>query len=299
MRKLMLVLFILMFPLWTMAGGFVLTWENDSFLESDDDYTHGMDILWIDNLSESNLVRSAWGLRHRMYTPKRIVISTPQPQDRQWCGVTTITRQYWIQEDKETVLYDIEVGVLGPSAQGEFFQTEVHKILDSKTPLGWDNQFPDEPAINLYMERHHPIVLWGERFQLGPEMIYGGTLGTTYVNGMGGIGAKTGWNIPDDHMSGLIGAKSIKKWNPFVYVFVDQRAYLVAHNATLGDSFFHKGRDGEQELEDVVVEFRYGVSLGVNGFAITGARVDRSNDFIGQADDTDYGMIRFEFVNQF
>ena len=83
-----------------------------------------------------------------------------------------------------------------------------------------------------------------------------------------------------------------------MYGFLDERVYLVAHNATLGHSFFHE-RDGEQELEPIVTEYRTGVSAGVNGFALMYAIVNRSEDFEGQADNTSYGMVRFEFVSQF
>lgn len=300
MKKIFAVLFFA-FPFLVRAGGFVLTWENDSFVGSDSDYTHGMDVFYIDDAKGSNLVRSAWGFRHRMYSPDHVGVEEAQSWDRPWCGVTTLVRQWWYLEGNETVLYDIEAGVLGPSAEAEFTQTQIHRMIGSRKPLGWDNQFPDEPAINGYMERHHPIVWCGEHigWQAGFETVYGGTIGTTYVNGMGGVGMKAGWNIPREHMDGIIGAKNVSKWSPFIYGFVEERGYLVAHNATLGHSYFNNNRDGEQELEPTVMENRAGVSAGVNGLALTYIEVVRSDEFKGQTDGTDYGMLRFEFVSHF
>jgi hypothetical protein len=84
-----------------------------------------------------------------------------------------------------------------------------------------------------------------------------------------------------------------------VYGFVEERAYLVAHNATLGESYFYSNRDGEQELEPVVTENRAGVSMGVNGIALTYVIIQRSDEFVGQEDETDYGVLRLEFVSRF
>ena len=300
MNKLFAILLLSLLPCMLFANGLIMTVENDFLVSSDDAYTHGTDIFYIEDSFEEDLIRSTWGLRHRMYSPTHIRISEPQPLDRPWCGVTTIVRQRWHKEGGEFVLYEFEGGVLGPSAQGEFFQTGVHRLINNPLPEGWDNQFPDEPVLNFYLERHHPYLEVGkDRYCFDAGLIYGGSVGTTFDNVIIGVEHKVGWNTPRRHREDIIGSKNVvKKLDPFFYVFADDRAQFVIHNATLGDSFF-RDREGEKELEPIIFEGRLGFSCGIKWIVLTCAMIDRSDEFIGQKNDTGYGFVSLEFTRGF
>jgi lipid A 3-O-deacylase len=285
-------------------AGFSLTVENDLFFHTDDDYSHGTELAWIDDARPTggNLLRTSYGLNQLMYTPMDITIATNQPNDREWCGTMSVFMETWKKAERnEKVRQRWEIGVLGPDAHCEESQKIVHKWVGSAEPMGWDNQMPDEPMLNYYMERHHFLNGIGEQegWQVTCEAVYGGTLGTTFINAEGGVLAKAGWNIPD-FMSGGIVPKGGRPSRWFVYAFGELDCIYVLHNATLGKSFFRDRDPGqEQTLEPLVGEGTYGVSAGYRKMALVYTSNHRTAEYDGQPKATDWGMIKLEFANQF
>lgn len=303
MNRILVALFVFLFGL-SASGGVILTLENDLVNETDDSYSHGTEIEWVGGTQMKNdsPYRVGYGIHQTMYTPTDISNPDNQPDDRPWCGMLTAFREVWSKSGTEVVRTRYEVGVLGPWAGCETTQTKVHEIVGSGKPMGWDNQMPNEPVVNVYHERHHPLMSFGREGSWGAyvESVYGGTLGTTFINAMGGSGVRAGWNIPPDRITGGIDPKGIQAGRFFAYVSGEVGGIFVLHNATIGSSFFQdREPDHEQELQRGVGTYKYGGVVGYGSFAATYMFNMRTAEFKGQDEGTDWGMVSLEFVDTF
>lgn len=281
-------------------GGVIITLENDFMNHTDDSYSNGAELEWLgDTVMER---RVGYGIHQLMYTPTDISDPDNQPLDRPWCGILTAFREVWSKQGVEMTRTRIEAGVLGPSALAEEAQKEVHRLIHNKLPQGWDNQMPDEPVLNLYHERHHPLMDFGKEDGLGVrlEALYGGTIGTTFINGFGGTLLRSGYNIQANSIIGGIEPKAASKVRPFLYLMLETDGMLVLHNATIGESFFREREPGhEQDLENCVGMYRYGVVGGYKCFTATYLMGMRTREFETQKGNTDWGLISLQFASQF
>ena len=301
-----------MFKIWVICvlfgvlrvmGGMVLKVENDYFCGTDDNYTHGMELGWY--IDEGDLdtdrLRLGYGISQLIYTPRFIRDSYHQLYDRPWCGILTIYRETWEKRGKEVVRNRIEAGVLGPAARAGQTQEWFHDLIGAAQPMGWENQLPNEPVLNFYHERRYP--LWQQDlfkdFKIGMEGIYGGTLGTTFINVNSGMGFKCGYNIPPYSLPSGIDPKR-RHSRFFTYMMGELKGIMVMHNATIGDSFFRSRNQSDINLESVVGEYRYGLVIGYGDYSLALILCRRSAEFKEQMDGgMDWGLIMYEFVRNF
>lgn len=287
------------------SGGVIVTIENDLINDTDDSYSHGTEFEWVSGtrMDHGEPYRVGYGINQTMYTPTDISNPTNQPDDREWCGMLVVFREVWAKDGTETTRTRYEAGVLGPWAGCETTQTKVHEIVGSAKPMGWDNQMPNEPVFNAYHERHHPLMSFGRRTAWGAyvEAIYGGTLGTTFINVMGGSGARAGWNVDPDRFLGGIDPKGVENRKFFAFVAGEVGGMAVFHNATIGHSFFREREPGqEHDLQRGVGTYRYGGVVGYGCFAVTYMMNQRSPEFKGQDEKgTDWGMLSLEITERF
>ena len=282
----------------SMADGISLIMQDDYFTGTDRGYTDGTELMWSWSPADTNspVIKSTLGARNRMYTPDSIDAHTLLPTERPYCATLSLFYQQWRREDDELVKYEIEAGVLGPQAYGDQLQTWAHHAIKYEVPQGWDAQLrPNEPILNVYMERWHPLGMIGDpdAWQARLDGVYGGAFGTTFINAEGGICAKAGWNIPADVAGGTVLANRNGGW--FVFLFVEPRCWLVAHNATLGESFFHD-RDNERRLMPAVGDAEGGITVGKGGFSLTYSDVTSTREFKHQNQKQSYGNIRLDYT---
>jgi len=295
-------------------AGFVVTIENDIFCGTDNNYSHGTEMEWVSSQmsDKDGPFRIGYGINQIMYTPIEDSLAMPAKSEHPWCGTLTAYRETWIRSSfySEEVRTRIEIGVLGPASLNERSQRTVHRMINNDLPVGWDNQMPNEPMVNLYQDRYH--LLWNgnlnEHWGMDVKGIYGGTVGTTFINGRAGFQWRAGYNIPNNSMPGGIEPKAIRDGEVaapssgfFVYLMSDVTEMVVLHNATCGSSFFRDREPGqERTLEPLVNTYRYGIVIGYNDLSFTYLIGHRSNEFDGQADGgMDWGMLRLEYLRQF
>lgn len=143
------------------ASAWALTFENDVFVRSDNNYTNGIQVErsrhGVSDAPERKLLRllcSGFGCNSEgpvtrrtrigqlMYTPNDITIAAPQADQRPWAGMLYVEREYKVPMGPDRfITYTGRVGITGPHALAEEAQKWVHKhITDSAEPQGWDNQ---------------------------------------------------------------------------------------------------------------------------------------------------------------
>ena len=305
-KKFATILLMLMFGTTSVLGGFILTEENDAFTGSDDYYTQGLELMWINRVRTSGVpVRHrGYGLKNIFYTPEDIESSEAPPQtDRPWAGYSAVSRKDWKRTKDYTRTVDWMVGVAGDWSYSEEIQSWWHDITKSKTPEGWGHQIPEEPIVNVTIEYYKPLwVFQGQPSGWGIDVaaMAGGSFGTAFINGEVGTSLRAGWNLPP-YWSGIIKPTVLKRYSFFA--LAEQAGRVVGHNVTLGGSLFQSGpsRDLEPFVSDSVLGCGFVVGNIYNGtdLGLMYRRLWRSDEFEGQKKSSDSGSVTFSLLKSF
>ena len=108
---------------------------------------------WAAGNADIKKFSSSCGLTFGMsiYTPRDIEQVPIDTLDRPYSGWMWLAGRHVASNPAQGRLLALEasLGLLGPSAQQAWVQTEFHEIIDSPKPLGWNTQIADDPALNL------------------------------------------------------------------------------------------------------------------------------------------------------
>ncbi len=218
------------------------------------------------------------------YTPDDISIPERIVDDRPYAAwlYGALLLQISDRDLRRQHSFELQLGLVGPAAGGEWLQTEVHELIDSEPPLGWDNQLPNEPGLNLLyrLQRRYG----GPYLDFVPHL--GGALGTVTVMANAGATVRAGWNIsgmPQPEIpatvapqaAGPLAAEERPRWEFYAFAGVDGRA--VAHNIFLDGTVFRDSHSVEKE--NFVYDLRAGLSLRYRSFRFHYAFVRRSEEF--------------------
>ncbi|WP_197053305.1 lipid A deacylase LpxR family protein [Litchfieldella xinjiangensis] len=299
------------------AGVFTFESENDSYNSSDDDhYTSGTNFTWsfvpepdhwaqrLGNVLPNTLLSRVDGvsyrLEHRIYTPTDLREQDLIEDDRPYAGVTMLglslheTQEYggW----RQTTDVGLDVGLVGPGSGAKSIQREVHRVLHSRMPRGWDNQLDNEPLVNLGLRRQ-----WWLGHRLGSlELEHGphasAALGNLYTYAGGGYAFRVGQSLSRSSgipvtSPGHTGRDYYEAEGPFSwFVFASLEGRYMAHNLLL---------DGNTWTDSHSVDRREGVGDASLGLAMTWDRwklsltsVWRTKEFEGQASHDKFGSLR-------
>jgi len=128
------------------GGVYTLVLENDLFAGSDRQYTNGIRlesmapagapfafvsnaarIVPFSGIGPDARYRRGWSLSHLLYTASDISLENPPEDDHPYAGYLALSVfSTAIQDNSENTL-SFELGLIGPSAQGEFVQRNWHQ----------------------------------------------------------------------------------------------------------------------------------------------------------------------------
>ena len=221
----------------------------------------------------------------QIYTPEDIENPDPQPGERPWAA--------WLYAGFGAAVdpapgtrhdFELQFGVTGEPALGEFVQSTWHEIIGSPEPQGWDNQFGPDIGVNGYYSFQHilfeapsdHVVDWDfvplARVAVGTMMTYGG-VGATF---------RVGRNITDFPYSPIRpserGVTVREAPNLEIYGFIGAEGRAVAYNYFLEGALWD---DEPQAVEpkSYVWDFNFGVTARFKHYNITYAIVRRSEEF--------------------
>ncbi|TGN08703.1 lipid A-modifier LpxR family protein [Leptospira ilyithenensis] len=146
--------------------------ENDVILLSDREYTHGTRLeygqyeflhspsAWIflglkklipvfaDNSKEYN----GYALTQKLFTPQNTIRKDIAHGERPYAGYMQASSisTYWWKQSSFTV--ETGFGEIGSNAGGEYFQSQVHKVIGATHPQGWKNQIPNKTIYQLNLD---------------------------------------------------------------------------------------------------------------------------------------------------
>lgn len=148
-----------------------------------------------------------------LFTPGTIRVPTLIADDRPYAawlyaGAGVSASQVWrapgadVRDWQASVRYlELQVGTVGPRAQGEWAQREFHELLpNAKPPLGWDTQIPNEWGAYVryrHMERRPlgRLEIFGEEIETDIVPYAEAALGNVQTYAEAGVDFRIGRNI--------------------------------------------------------------------------------------------------------
>ena len=290
--------------------------ENDAYVGAGDGhYTNGFQLSWavesdMDHWSAAlgrampgwqatEVVGTSYRLGHRIYTPKRITLSTPQPDDRPYAGVLYagasihgLTRHDgWHQ----TRSLHLDAGIVGPSSQAEWIQETFHQHIAGDNPQGWDHQLSDEAFLNLgyeqaWIKRHELGAL---QFEYGPSA--GFAIGNLYTYGSGGFALRIGKGL--DRSFGIPSIAPAQSQRAFFrrgeglgwYLFAAAEGRYMAHNMLLDGN---TGKDSPSvDREPWVADAQVGFAVNWDRWQLAYTVAVRSKEFTTQDGIDSFGSL--------
>jgi hypothetical protein len=192
--------------------------------------------------------------------------------------------------------FELDLGVIGPEALGEEAQNTIHRWKRVPTFDGWANQLKTEPAFELKYGRTWRITLsekTSRYFDILPKA--GTALGTVRVMGEAGVGARLGWNLPEDfglqRIDSPIPLTNGKHfgWLGF-YAFCEVEGRAVGRNAFLDGNLWQAGPHVDKR--PLVADWMYGLGLTLGKHLEASWVVDqRTKEFYGQNSSDRFGSL--------
>ncbi|MES1242133.1 MAG: lipid A deacylase LpxR family protein [Acidobacteriota bacterium] len=289
--------------------------ENDVLAGTDRHYTQGFKFSllreqegspgWMENLApllwnrfgDEDLpfgFNGGWSIGQNMYNPAEIERVEPDPDDRPWAGWLYLGRTLQVSSDCEAGIggaepadgevvacrqqqhtFELDLGVVGPLSGAKGAQTELHKLIDSDPPLGWDNQLGNEPGLLLlytgkwrYPNRSRTLdAIPHVRVGLGNVLTFAGAGGTVRLGrNLSGFGGDL---IP------AVQRGTRPRWE--AYLFAGAEARLVGVNIFLDGNHFRDSPSIDKEI--FVYDLSGGGAVRYRSFRVAVTLVQRSPEF--------------------
>ena len=314
---------------------FTFIWENDKFAGTDRNYTNGVRLNFtqpVDNAGRSAAIAdmflhatrgnertlfNGWALGQSIFTPEDTQATGPLPNQHPYAG--------WLYGEASLIAGNLcrgmgesvgnncrlgaesialQVGIVGPSAQGEFVQNNFHRLIGVEPARGWGNQLHDELGVNILYDRRWQLQHWrlgtvptmGVPAMLGIDLVpsYGWAAGNILTQASAGITIRLGTGLhemdlparvrPSTPGSGLFGGTGFA-W----YVFASAEGRAVARDIFLDGNTF---RDSLRvDKRPFVADFQLGAVLRFDNLELTYTYVTRTEEFETQGSAQQFGSV--------
>ena len=304
-------------------GVLSLVVENDSLSSgADDNYTSGIKLAYVSPsegvpdwlqgaggftrpLSGAN--PDFWGVAfgQSIFTPQDISAVPAPPDQHPYAGWLYMQLMVGVEEPTSGArapryldTYELELGLVGPSAQGEEAQSGIHQLLGAPEPLGWDSQLHDELAFAVSFDRRWRAlrvfadVAGGLEADLTPSA--GVTVGTLRDEARVGLTARIGQRIDNDYgpprvRPSLSGVEHFAGGPLSWSVFVGVQGRAVARNLFLDGNTFEDSASVDRR--PLVGDLQAGVAISAGDWRLAYTWVTRTEEFETQTDIQDFGAI--------
>ncbi len=290
-------------PLQDPYGTWTVQIENDAVSTlkgtSDQYYTSGLRLGWAsgtDNqppaISDLNTLiwghgvqRIAFGLQQSLFTPRDTQSRVVIPGDRPYAGVLLATVNLISDTDFTRSVAGVQAGVLGSYAGGYQVQNGFHSIIGDTPNLGWRNQLPNQPILQLQAGRTWRLPLitrYGVSVDALPEVFAAGGDFRTYAQGGGTV--RIGQGLDSDFGTpritpGMDGTDAYKATRRFVwYGFAGVDGQAVGYDATLQGSTFRSGEPHVSKIWDVG-ELEAGAAAIFHGVRVSYTQTWQTQEF--------------------
>lgn len=304
-------------------GVFSLTVENDSLSSgADRNYTSGIRLGYVSEAERvpdwlqgaggftrvlSDSEPDFWGIAigQSIFTPEDISSNPAPPDQHPYAGWLYLQVSIGAEEDRRDGriprfldTYELEIGMVGPSAMGEEAQRGIHQWLGAPDPQGWDSQLEDELAFAVsYDRRWRALRVFGDFFggleaDLTPSA--GASLGTLRTEARAGLAARVGQRIDSDYgpprvRPSLAGVEHFRGGPLSWSIFAGVQGRAVARNLFLDGNTFEDSASVERN--PLVLDMQTGFSVSVGAVRLAYTYVWRTEEFETQPTRQDFGAL--------
>ncbi|UYN96241.1 MAG: lipid A deacylase LpxR family protein [Enhydrobacter sp.] len=316
---------------------FTLQIENDVFNRfgrSDRDYTSGVRFGWLsppltdlpEGIVRLTTVPTFFGedpvtsvtrrigisFGQNLYTPEDTTVSYPITDDRPYAAwlYASIALQNTYKRtnasgEEEPVRLDtlqLDLGVIGPAAGGEFVQNNFHALIGVERSFGWANQLHNEPTIGLTFERRwrtgRAVLLELPRLEYDFVPRIGAALGNVATYASAGGTLRIGKELRNDFgparaRPALPGSEGFVGDGFGWYFFVGVGAEAVARNIFLDGNT--DGNSLRVSRRPFVGEAQAGLAVLFRGVRVTYTQVLRTPEFFERDRYTMFGSVNVTF----
>lgn len=288
---------------------FTFTEENDAiaaFSGSDEAYTQGLRLGWsfvnhcgpvatLDKVGEwlnttlsgENIGSYVYGLEfgQNFFTPNDISVPQLIEDDRPYAAWLYLGTNISVVDNtiaENTTWqhqFELQVGIVGPEAQGKWVQTEFHKLIDDELPQGWGNQLDTELGAQLYYTYQNR---WYKRryFDLTPGVVAGfGSIQDLFgLNLTARLGTPNRRAFPVSLITSTVkesAAQARENWEAFAFVGAEGRAMF--HNFFLDGNNFKDSHSVDKE--GFVYDLKAGFSVRYKSWRLSYTFIRRSREF--------------------
>lgn len=290
--------------------------ENDVFTGTDRNYTSGVLMAYLSppRPEESGLRRFAQRIRlaaptdrvrygvsigQSLFTPEDISVPEPLGDQHPYAGWLYVGGSFVVESARTLDTILLEVGIVGPAAQGEDTQKTVHQIVDTTEPRGWDNQLENEFGVALsYDRKWRGLKRWemiGLEVDFTPNV--GFSLGNILTQANLGATFRIGNDLANDFgppriRPSLAGSGPLlQRDNLGWYLFAGVVGRAVAHNIFLDGNTTRESQNVERRPWVGDAQAGLVVQLGRAQLGFTG--VVRSKEYETQDEIQAFGALSF------
>lgn len=296
-------------------GTITFVWENDSFADSDQNYTNGVRLAWLSGTSEPEglsrwiarnllgaddeaVIRRGIAMGHSLFTPNDTTTSAPLPDQHPYAAWLYGEYTALVEQGGEVDQVSVQLGIVGPSAGGEWVQNEFHALIGAADAQGWDNQIEDEIGIVIsYDHRLRRLAQLGDGgFGADVTPNLGFTVGNIHTNLHAGLTLRMGQDLDNDYgppriSPSLAGAGYFTPRDNFSwYVFAGIEGRAVAHNIFLDGSLF-RDEDPSVSSNTFVTDLQAGLVVQVLQTQVAFTYVERAEEFAEQTEPQRFGAV--------
>lgn len=286
------------------TNGLKLAWIGETDLDQSYQFvrTVARVIPWMDATHEDWRYKVGFTLGQNQYTPADTDTSALVVNDRPYAGWLYGSLLLHAQKDNQLRLVEVTAGIVGPSAQGEFFQNAWHDVINVAHANGWDNQLRDEPGLQLSWERRYRV--WTRPSLAsglpGADVIlrHRVTLGNVATHAAAGFVVRAGWRLPDDFGPDLIrpggGNTPDDKPRRFgAYFYASTEARAVARDIFLDGNTWKDSHSVDKR--EIVADLNLGFVLHWPSFRLAYTQNYRTKEFYGQLRRDVFGSLGLSF----
>ena len=299
-----------------------LIFENDTFFRDDGLYSNGLFLNWgynhiaalddknlptwiaylaqkthLTNKQNSNYAVS-YGFGQQLQTATNISIEELVEEDAPYVGLLAWEVSLLAYNEQVSDEVGLIVGLVGPSAGGEFVQSVVHDMTGGREPQGWDNQINNEPVFRLQTRRIWRVYqseFIGGEFDLLTGL--DGGLGNLRSDLSTGFGLRFGQRLTDNFSSATV--FPVQKFNglnntPYGwYLFLNASASYVANDIFINGNTFQDSHSVDLIHPQATVSV--GFMANIYNFSILYTLLYGTDEYQGQAEDSRFGSIAITY----
>ncbi|MGO9787464.1 MAG: lipid A deacylase LpxR family protein [Stellaceae bacterium] len=189
--------------------------------------------------------RYSFELSQSIYTPANVLVAPPNPRDRPYAGVLTVTSSLLHDSGASRSILGIQAGLVGPDALAKQVQNGFHSMVGYGASAGWNYQIHDEPVADLLVEKIWRVPLariGGVEMDALPEAA--GGAGNLRDYGLAGSVFRVGQGLDSDYgvarvNPGLSGGDVFMPSRDIAwYAFAGADGQAVAHDITIDGNTF-------------------------------------------------------------